>query len=147
MNYRDINTIEELNKLISESEETAQAHIEEHTQVDEGYKYEDEDINKEQEADDEKKADDKLEVIYADEGYGNIFKHIIMFTNNRDPKDNKTLNNIYEAIENIKKQGKDVVVPKLHVFVAEETNIEELGVGTIKLQDAKCEVVIEEESN
>ena len=147
MNYRDINTIEELNKLISESEETAQAPIEEHTQVDEGYKYEDEDINKEQEADDENKADDKLEVIYADEGYGNIFKHIIMFTNNRDPKDNKTLNNIYEAIENIKKQGKDAVVPKLHVFVAEETNIEELEDGTIKIQDSKGEFVIEDESN
>ena len=147
MNYRDINTIEELNKLISESEETAQAPIEEHTQVDEGYKYEDEDINKEQEADDEKNVDDKLEVIYADEGYGNIFKHIIMFTNNRDPKDNKTLNNIYEAIENIKKQGKDAVVPKLHVFVAEETNIEELEDGTIKIQDSKGEFVIEDESN
>ena len=147
MNYRDINTIEELNKLISESEETAQAPIEEHTQVDEGYKYEDEDINKEQEVDDENKADDKLEVIYADEGYGNIFKHIIMFTNNRDPKDNKTLNNIYEAIENIKKQGKDAVVPKLHVFVAEETNIEELEDGTIKIQDSKGEFVIEDESN
>lgn len=147
MNYRDINTIEELNKLISESEETAQAPIEEHTQVDEGYEYEDEDINKEHEVDDEKKADDKLEVIYADEGYGNIFKHIIMFTNNRDPKDNKTLNNIYEAIENIKKQGKDAVVPKLHVFVAEETNIEELEDGTIKIQDSKGEFVIEDESN
>lgn len=147
MNYRDINTIEELNKLISESEETAQVPIEEHTQVDEGYKYEDEDINKEQEADDEKNVDDKLEVIYAAEGYGNIFKHIIMFTNNRDPKDNKTLNNIYEAIENIKKQGKDAVVPKLHVFVAEETNIEELEDGTIKIQDSKGEFVIEDESN
>lgn len=147
MNYRDINTIEELNKLISESEETTQAPIEEHTQVDEGYEYEDEDINKEQETDDEKNVDDKLEVIYADEGYGNIFKHIIMFTNNRDPKDNKTLNIIYEAIENIKKQGKDVVVPKLHVFVAEETNIEELEDGTIKIQDSKGEFVIEDESN
>ena len=37
--------------------------------------------------------------------YNNIFKHIIIFTNDRDPKKNKTLKNIYDAIENLKKDG------------------------------------------
>ena len=42
---------------------------------------------------------DKLEVVYADQKKtpSNIFKHIIVFTNDRDPKNNKTLKNIYDA--------------------------------------------------
>ena len=38
----------------------------------------------------------KLEVIYADslKSYENIFKHIVVFTNDRDSKNNKTLKNI-----------------------------------------------------
>ena len=44
---------------------------------------------------------DNLEVIYSDHDteLQNIFKHIIVFTNNDDPKNNKTLKNIYDAIE------------------------------------------------
>ena len=34
----------------------------------------------------------------------NIFNHIIIFTNDRDPKGNKTLANIYEAVEEFKKE-------------------------------------------
>ena len=62
--------------------------------------------------------DEDLPVIYANlEGHvENIFKHIIIFTNNRDPKDNKTLKNIYECIDECKKAK--TIVPELHVFVA-----------------------------
>ena len=46
---------------------------------------------------------DKLQVIYSDlkQDIKNIFKHIIIFTNDRDPKNNKTLKNIIDAIDAI----------------------------------------------
>ena len=52
---------------------------------------------------------DKLEVVYSDiDGEpANIFKHIIVFTNDEDPKNNKTLKNIYDAVEKLKKAKSD----------------------------------------
>lgn len=65
---------------------------------------------------------DRLEVVYADLNAPAkcIFEHIIIFTNNKDPKNNKTLNNIYDAIKAIKKSKEAEVVPEVHVFIAED---------------------------
>ena len=90
---------------------------------------------------------DKLPVVYADLKVAptNIFKHIIVFTNNRDPKENKTLNNIYGAIDALKKAKCDII-PKLHVFVAAKMNAEE-DESSIWISDGKEEMTIKEESN
>ena len=92
--------------------------------------------------------DDKLEVIYADQNpkeYHNIFKHIIVFTNDRDDKNNKTLKNIKEAIATLKKNKADVV-PELHVFVAAEMEADD-SEGVIKLTDGDESFTIHEQSN
>ena len=75
---------------------------------------------------------DKLEVIYAEptKKYNNIFKHIIVFTNDRDTKNNKTLKNIEDAIKRLKKD-KAEVVPELHVFVAAEIQADDDGKVTV----------------
>ena len=67
---------------------------------------------------------DEYEVKYADldKELENIFDHIIIFTNDDDPKNNKTLNNLYDAIKAIKKVGKKV--PTLHVFIASDMTYE-----------------------
>lgn len=67
---------------------------------------------------------EKLEFKYAKlKGYDNIFKHILIFTNDRDPKNNKTLGNIFDAVKNLKKEGCEII-PELHIFVAEEMTYE-----------------------
>ena len=61
---------------------------------------------------------DKYEVVYSEYKKGEeqcIFEHIILFTNNKDPKDNKTLKNIIDAQ---KAFGKNA--PKLHMFLTDE---------------------------
>lgn len=67
---------------------------------------------------------DEYEVKYADldKELENIFDHIIIFTNDDDPKNNKTLNNLYDAIKALKKAGKKV--PTLHVFIASDMTYE-----------------------
>lgn len=92
--------------------------------------------------------DDKLEVIYADQNpkeYHNIFKHIIVFTNDRDDKNNKTLKNIKEAIATLKKNKADVV-PELHIFVAAEMEADDRE-DEIKLTDGDESFTIHEQSN
>ena len=92
--------------------------------------------------------DDKLEVIYADQKpkeYHNIFKHIIVFTNDRDDKNNKTLKNIKEAIATLKK-NKAEVIPELHVFVAAEMEADDRE-DEIKLTDGDESFTIHEQSN
>ena len=66
--------------------------------------------------------DDKFEVVYADldKEITNIFEHIIIFTNDDDPKNNKTLKNIYDAVKSIKSGPK----PEVHVFIAEDMTFE-----------------------
>jgi glutathione synthase/RimK-type ligase-like ATP-grasp enzyme len=88
-----------------------------------------------------------FDVHYADEikTYTNIFKHIIIFTNDRDPKGNKTLKNIYEAVENLKKD-KCPIIPELHVFVAAEMEADE-SEEEIRITDGDEEFVIKGESN
>lgn len=69
-------------------------------------------------------ATEKLPVVYADlknTKWNNIFKHWIIFTNSKDPKGNKTLGNIFDAIKNIKKSKS--LVPELHIFLAENTTL------------------------
>lgn len=123
MNYRNIKSVDELLTLLQEAHAKAEEILE---------------------AKDEPKDEDKLEVHYADEGYGCIFKHIIMFTNNKDPKQNKTLKNVYDAIDNIKKK-KAGTVPELHLFEAEEVVTSELEDGAIKISDKDNEFIVNDE--
>ena len=90
---------------------------------------------------------DKLEVSYADDikEYKNIFKHIVIFTNDRDPKNNKTLKNIEEAIVNLKKD-KCPIIPELHVFVAADIDADE-DENKIVITDGDESFTIEKESN
>lgn len=90
---------------------------------------------------------DEFEVIYADlkAKPSNIFKHIIVFTNDRDPKNNKTLKNIYDAVDDLKK-AKCEIIPEVHVFVAAEIDADERE-EEIKITDGDEELVIKDESN
>ena len=90
---------------------------------------------------------DKLEVVYAEptKKYNNIFKHIIVFTNDRDTKNNKTLKNIEEAIARLKKDKADVI-PELHVFVAAEIQADD-SEREIVITDGDEEFTISKESN
>ena len=65
--------------------------------------------------------DNKLDVLYADfkKPLTNIFKHIMIFTNSKDPKDNKTLKNIIDAIKELKKANCEII-PELHMFIASD---------------------------
>ena len=88
-----------------------------------------------------------LPVAYADldKTPSNIFKHIIIFTNNRDPKENKTLKNILDAVKDLEK-AKAPVIPVVHVFVAAKMNAEE-DESSIWISDGKEEMTIKDESN
>lgn len=90
---------------------------------------------------------DDVDVFYADlkKTCTNIFKHIIIFTNNNDPKDNKTLKNILDAVENLKK-AKCEIIPELHVFVAAEVDVDDDN-DTITICDGDEKMVIEKENN
>ena len=87
---------------------------------------------KEDEADDPEGDDgraqrtDTVEVHYADvikSKYDNIFKHIVVFTNDRNSDNNKTLKNIQDAIKNLKK-AHCTTIPYLHVFVAADIEVD-----------------------
>lgn len=88
------------------------------------------------------------EVVYAKgiKTYTNIFKKIIVLTNDRDPKKNKTLDNIYGAVENLKKD-KCKIIPEVLVFVADETLVDEKEDGSIHIEDTKTSIDITDESN
>lgn len=88
------------------------------------------------------KTDDKLPVTYADvNGKGNIFKHIIVFTNDRDTKNNKTLKNIEDAVKHTTGEK-----PELHVFVAAKVDSVE-DESEIVIKDDENEFKINKESN
>ena len=81
------------------------------------------------------KTKDKLEVVYAEhKDYKNIFKNIIVFTNNRNSDKNKTLKNIEEAIDNLKK-AKCKVIPKLYTFVSDELTYSTDDSGILTITD------------
>lgn len=90
---------------------------------------------------------DKFEVVYAEptKKYNNIFKHILVFTNDRDTKNNKTLKNIEDAVKRLKKDKADVV-PELHVFVAAEIQADD-DTHEIWISDGDEEFTITKESN
>lgn len=90
---------------------------------------------------------DKLEVVYSDlkQKPVNIFKHIIVFTNNKDVKNNKTLKNIYDAVSELKK-NKENVIPEIYVFEAAEMDADERE-EKIVISDGDSKLVIEKESN
>ena len=90
---------------------------------------------------------DKLEVVYADlkQTPTNIFKHIVVFTNDNDPKNNKTLKNIYDAIDALKKAKCDII-PEIHVFIAADIDAEE-DESRITITDGDETFEITEESN
>lgn len=89
---------------------------------------------------------EKLKVEYADlKEVSNIFKHIIVFTNDRDEKNNKTLKNIIDAIAEMKK-SKCEIIPELHVFVAADVDSKE-DESEITIKDDKEEFVITEQNN
>lgn len=90
---------------------------------------------------------EKLDVVYADkpEHCTNIFKHIVVFTNDRDPKNNKTLKNIYEAVDTLKKDHCEII-PEIHVFVAADIDADEEE-SKIVITDGDESFTIEKESN
>lgn len=87
--------------------------------------------------------DDKLEVKYADldKKPENIFEHIIIFTNDDDPKNNKTLNNLYDAIKVVKPK------PELHVFIAENMTFETDDDNILSITDGENELDFEDLDN
>ena len=90
---------------------------------------------------------DKLEVVYSDyeRELKNIFKHVIVFTNDDDPKNNKTLKNIYDAVNQLKK-AKCEIIPEVHVFVAADIEADEME-EEIVITDGDKKMVIHDESN
>lgn len=90
---------------------------------------------------------DKLEVIYSDhkQDLKNIFKHIIVFTNDRDPKNNKTLKNIIDAIDALKK-AKCEIIPELHTFIAADIDATD-DESEITITDGDEKFIIKDESN
>lgn len=90
---------------------------------------------------------DELEVVYAEptKKYNNIFKHIIVFTNDKDTKNNKTLKNIEDAVKRLKKDKADVI-PELHVFVAAEIQADD-SEREIVISDGDSKFTIKDESN
>lgn len=89
----------------------------------------------------------KLDVVYSDlkQDLKNIFKHIIVFTNDRDPKNNKTLHNIIDAIEALKK-AKCEIIPELHIFIAADIDADE-DEAEITITDGDESFTIKDESN
>lgn len=69
--------------------------------------------------------DSKESVVYADckQEPSNIFKHIVIFTNSRNDKENKTLHVLYDAVRNIKRAKCDIV-PTIHAFIAKDLTYE-----------------------
>lgn len=81
---------------------------------------------KDPEEDAGKTSSDEIKVLYSDQDQSTkcIFDHIIVFTNDKDPKNNKTLKNILDAIEAIKKSKDAKKTPELHLFFADEVQFE-----------------------
>ena len=128
---------EKISKMISESKCKSSKKEEEETV----------DKTDEEEHKEDSVNTDKLEVNYVEDTkeYNNIFKHIIVFTNDKDPKSNKTLKNIYEAIDKLKKV-KCPIIPELHVFEAAEMEVDDDELE-VKISDGDEKLVLKNESN
>lgn len=90
---------------------------------------------------------DEPEVIYSDldQPLKNIFKHIIIFTGDKNPQTNKTLKNIYDAVDKLKKSA-DVVIPELHIFNCENVSMEE-NTHNVIITDGEETFTIKDVSN
>ena len=142
--YSNIYSVEQLNEEFNLAPATL---TEEKSELE---KMKDKDNESHDEKNEEEKTikPDKFEVIYADQHpkeLKNIFKHIIVFTNDRDPKNNKTLKNIIDAIDDLKKKHAEIV-PELHIFVAAEMIADDRE-ETIELTDGEEKFTIKEQSN
>lgn len=119
--YDQIKDEDEARRLVESVNEASRAKLDESKKKPEEEETEgkDKSANKDDEKDNPTNPDDKLEVKYADldKELTNIFEHIIIFTNDDDPKNNKTLKNLYDAVAALKKTS--AVTPKVHVFIAE----------------------------
>lgn len=88
---------------------------------------------------------EKYEVKYSKYKKGDekcIFEHIILFTNSKDPKNNKTLKNILDALKTLGKQA-----PKLHIFLAEEMTFKCDDDNILNIADGDEEFEFTEENN
>lgn len=88
---------------------------------------------------------DKYKVVYAEYKKGEekcIFEHIILFTNSKDPKNNKTLKNILDALKTLGKQA-----PKLHMFLAEEMTFKCDDDNILNITDSDEEFEFTNENN
>ena len=138
MNYRNIESVEQLREIY---------HLPNRTNVNESQVQEKKgdgkaNSNVEQTA----FFKDKLPVEYADiKKISNIFKHIIIFTNDRDPKNNKTLGNILDCIKELK-SAKCEIIPELHIFVAADVDSTE-DESEITIHDDQEKFTIKEENN
>lgn len=123
MDYSNIESIEQLNEALSDMQFEGKCckdcKKEEEEETDKGASDEEK-----EEAHKDSQQKEHYEVVYAKPHFDNCFKHIIIFTNNNDRKENKTLNNIYDAIDNLKKHKVDPI-PQLHVFVAAEVAMDD----------------------
>ncbi len=158
--YRDFASTEEFVNFLNESglvTEDKKKEKEEQKKLDkeiEEIKKKDAEEKKEDKKDKKKEEEEAVqgpeepetkEVHYADlKKIDNIFKHIVIFTNDRDPKNNLTLANIYDAVDALKKAGKKV--PDIHVFVAASVDCDDTE-SEMKISDEKGEFTIKEESN
>lgn len=85
---------------------------------------------------------EKIPVVYADlsnKKYKNIFKHWIIFTNDKSDE-NKTLKNIHDSLKDFDMK------PELHIFVAAQMDAEE-DESKITIKDDDSEFTVEKESN
>ena len=88
--------------------------------------------------DDQTRGDSETDVHNKEKSKSYFFKNIIFFTNDRDPKNNKTLKNLQDAIE-----GTDV---NLVTFVAEEVTYKATD-KFIKISDTKTKFTVDKQSN
>ena len=140
MNYRDIESVEQLKSIYESAFENKKSVNSSLITEKEGDGKADEDIKP------SVFTEKDAEVNYADiKKISNIFKHIILFTNDRDPKNNKTLKNVYDAVEEMKK-AKTEEIPEVHVFVAAEIDCSE-DESEITIQDDKESFTIKEANN
>lgn len=90
---------------------------------------------------------DSLEVHYAEKlkDCKCIFKNIVMFTNSKEPKNNKTLKNIIDAIKAVKKSSGEE--PKLFMFLADEVVFDSDDNNILSIKDGEEELTFDKENN
>lgn len=90
---------------------------------------------------------DNLEVHYAEKikDCKCIFKNIVLFTNSKEPKNNKTLKNIIDAIKAVKKSSGEE--PKLYMFLADEVVFDSDDNNILSIKDGEEELTFEKENN